>query len=89
MRADLEPRFYTLDEVAGILTLRKSQVYALLRSGELPGVKFGGRGVWRVERAKLDQYIERMHQQTAQWTRSHPLSPGPDGDAPPGNEDAS
>jgi excisionase family DNA binding protein len=89
MRSDLEPRFYKVEEVAGILTLRESQVYALLRSGELAGVKFGGRGVWRVERARLEEYIQRMHEQTAQWTRSHPLSPGPDGDAAPGSQDAS
>src|SRR5215204_5753624 len=45
----VEPRFYTLEDVATILNVRVAQVYALVRSGELPAVKLGGRGVWRVD----------------------------------------
>ena len=35
----VEPRFYTLDDVATVLNVRVAQVYALVRSGELPAVK--------------------------------------------------
>src|SRR5215216_6107924 len=42
-------------------------------SVEPPAVKLGGRGVWRVDRLQLDTYIERMHEQTADWARKHPL----------------
>ena len=38
----VEPRFYTLEDVATILNVRVAQVYALVRSGELPAVKLGG-----------------------------------------------
>jgi excisionase family DNA binding protein len=69
----VEPRFYTLEDVATILNVRGAQVYALVRSGELPAVKLGGRGVWRVDRLQLEAYIERMHQETADWARKHPL----------------
>ena len=69
----VEPRFYTLEDVATILNVRGAQVYALVRSGELPAVKLGGRGVWRVDRVQLESYIERMHEETADWARKHPL----------------
>jgi excisionase family DNA binding protein len=69
----VEPRFYTLEDVATILNVRGAQVYALVRSGELPAVKLGGRGVWRVDRLQLEAYIERMHNETADWARKHPL----------------
>jgi excisionase family DNA binding protein len=74
----VEPRFYTLEDVATILNVRVAQVYALVRSGELPAVKLGGRGVWRVDRLQLDAYIERMHTETADWARKHPLVGAPE-----------
>jgi excisionase family DNA binding protein len=74
----VEPRFYTLEDVATILNVRVAQVYALVRSGELPAVKLGGRGVWRVDRQQLETYIERMHEQTADWARKHPLIGAPE-----------
>jgi excisionase family DNA binding protein len=74
----VEPRFYTLEDVATVLNVRVAQVYALVRSGELPAVKLGGRGVWRVDRLQLDAYIERMHEQTADWARKHPLIGAPE-----------
>jgi excisionase family DNA binding protein len=67
-------RFYTLDEVATILNVRPAQVYAMVRSGELPAIKLGGRGVWRVDRQRLEDYLQAQHQRTAEWARAHPLS---------------
>src|SRR5215217_5287429 len=78
----VEPRFYTLEDVATILNVRVAQVYALVRSGELPAVKLGGRGVWRVDRLQIESYIERMHEQTADWARKHPLIGAPEEDRP-------
>jgi excisionase family DNA binding protein len=69
---NVEPRFYTLEDVATILAVRVAQVYALVRTGDLPAVKLGGRGVWRVDRNQLEAYIERMHEETAVWAREHP-----------------
>lgn len=66
-------RFLTLADVAEILNVSASQTYALVRSGELEGIKIGGRGQWRVERAKLESFIERMYEQTRDFVASHPL----------------
>ena len=71
----IEPRFLTLDDVAAYLNVSVPQVYALVRSGELPAMKIGGRGVWRVDRSKLETYIEELHQETHQWAKDHPLNP--------------
>jgi excisionase family DNA binding protein len=76
----VEPRFYTLEDVATILNVRIAQVYALVRSGDLPAIKLGGRGVWRVDRLQLEEYIERMHEQTRQWAIAHPLTGAPEED---------
>lgn len=57
-------RFLTLTDVAETLNVSLSQVKALVRSGELAGVKLGGRGVWRVEASELESYIQRMYEQT-------------------------
>lgn len=67
-------RFLQLAEVAEELAVSPSQVYHMVRSGELPAIKIGGRGQWRVERAKLEAYIGQKYQETAAWVRDNPLS---------------
>jgi excisionase family DNA binding protein len=71
-----ETRFMTLEDVAAYLNVSVAQVYALVRSGELPAIKIGGRGVWRVGRDKLEAYVERLHEDTERWAREHPLTSG-------------
>lgn len=73
-KSALEPRFLTLEDVANYLNVSVTQVYALVRSGELPGIKIGGRGFWRVDRQQLEDYIERLHHETQAWARAHPLT---------------
>jgi len=68
-----EPRLFTIANVATYLSVSEAQVYALVRSGELPAVKLGGRGVWRIDRHKLEEYIERLHEETKAWTKQHPV----------------
>jgi excisionase family DNA binding protein len=70
-----EARFMTLDDVAVYLNVSVPQVYALVRSGRLPAVKIGGRGVWRVDKRQLEAYIDRMHEETREWAQTHPLNP--------------
>lgn len=67
-----QQRFLQLSDVSEILNISSAQAYALVRSGELPAIKVGGRGQWRVERDRLEQYIERMYDQTRQFVSSHP-----------------
>ena len=68
-----ESRFMLLSDVAAELNVSDSQVYHMVRSGELPAIKIGGRGQWRVERAKLEQYIEQKYEDTAEWVAGNPL----------------
>jgi excisionase family DNA binding protein len=73
--SSVEPRFLTLEDVATYLSVSVPQVYALVRSGDLPAIKIGGRGVWRVDRGQLETYVERLHEETATWAQEHPLNP--------------
>ncbi len=68
-----EPRFLTLADVAEVLNISSSQVYALVRNGDVEAIKIGGRGQWRVERSKLEDYIGRMYQQTSTFIAEHPF----------------
>lgn len=70
-----DPRFLTLTDVAETLNVSLSQVKSLVRSGELVGVKLGGRGVWRVENVELEAYIQRMYEQTREITRQGEAGP--------------
>jgi hypothetical protein len=49
-----------------------------VRSGELPAIKIGGRGQWRVEESVLDEYIARMYEQTRRFVAEHPFGAGAD-----------
>lgn len=71
----VEPGFLTLEDVARYLNVSVPQVYALVRSRELPAIKIGGRGVWRVGRQQLQEYIDRLHRETQEWAKAHPLNP--------------
>ena len=57
-------RFIPLTEVSEILDISSAQAYALVRSGDLPAIKVGGRGQWRVETSELEDYIQRMYAET-------------------------
>lgn len=57
-------RFLTLADVADVLNISASQTYALVRTGDLQGIQIGGRNQWRVERSKLEDYIERAYRRT-------------------------
>jgi excisionase family DNA binding protein len=78
-----EQRFMRLADVAEVLDISTSQVYALVRSNELRAIKVGGRGQWRVERTELENYIKRMYEETSEFIAKHPFvdaeEAGPDG----------
>jgi excisionase family DNA binding protein len=67
-------RFLQLADVAEVLNISAAQAYALVRSGDLPAIKIGGRGQWRVEASVLENYIERMYAQTRDFVTAHPLA---------------
>jgi excisionase family DNA binding protein len=66
-------RFLQLADVAEVLNISAAQTYALVRSGELPAIKIGGRGQWRVEESELEAYIQRMYAKTREFVSEHPL----------------
>jgi len=73
-----EARFLKLTDVAEALNISASQTMSLVRSGELPAIKIGGRGQWRVETRQLEQYISRMYDQTREFIDAHPYGRGED-----------
>ena len=75
------PRFLQLADVAEILNISAAQTYALVRSGELPAIKVGGRGQWRVERDQLESYIQRAYAETRQFVETHPFGRDAESDA--------
>ena len=68
-----DPRFLTLADVAEVLNTSSAQVYALVRRGDLPAIKIGGRGQWRVEREQLEAYIKKAYDETATYVKDHPF----------------
>ncbi|MBY9076470.1 helix-turn-helix domain-containing protein [Nocardioides sp. WL0053] len=75
------PRFLQLADVAEILNTSTAQVYALVRRGDLPAIKIGGRGQWRVETTELEAYIQRMYDETRSLVTNQPYvepASGPD-----------
>lgn len=66
-------RFIPLSEVCEVLDISSAQAYALVRTGDLPAIKVGGRGQWRVETAELEDYIQRMYARTAELVHSGEL----------------
>ena len=70
----MPPRFLQLTDVAEMLNSSSAQAYALVRSGDLPAIKIGGRGQWRVEVSELESYIARMYDQTKQFVTEHPYA---------------
>ena len=76
----MPPRFLLLTDVAEILNVSSAQAYALVRSGDLPAIKVGGRGQWRVEAVVLEEYIQRMYAETKALVEG--TSPVLDGEGP-------
>ena len=77
-------RFLQLADVAEVLNISSAQVYALVRSGDLPAIKIGGRGQWRVEVSELEAYIARMYAETRDFVTTHRFGRPADETDPPG-----
>ncbi len=74
--ASAEKRFLLLSDVADVLNISAAQAYALVRSGELPAIKVGGRGQWRVESSVLERYIQDAYSRTRDFVTTHPFGGG-------------
>ncbi|OFI37680.1 excisionase [Arthrobacter sp. SW1] len=63
-------RFMTTKQAAEELNVGEPLVRSLLKSGELRGVQFGGRNLWRIEITELESYIAKMYEKTAEKVAS-------------------
>lgn len=66
-------RFLTLADTAEVLNVTTRQAYALVHSGELPAIKLGTSGQWRIERTVLESYIEAKYEEARRmslWNQS-------------------
>jgi excisionase family DNA binding protein len=66
---DLPPPLLKPSEVAAVLNVTVSQVYTLMRGGELPALKIGRKGVWRVSREALEAYLAGLTEESKTRTQ--------------------
>jgi excisionase family DNA binding protein len=64
-------RFLTLTDVAEVLALSAAEVVALVRSGELPAIRLGSIGQWRVEQAVLESFIADKYEEARRLALWH------------------
>ena len=57
-------RFLTVADAAELLAVDVATVDELIRSGELPAIRVGSTGPWRVERTQLEVWIEEQYEET-------------------------
>lgn len=65
-------KFFTLPEVSEQLNISMSQMRAIIKRGDIEAIQIGGRGQWRVEEAKLDEYIERLYEEQRRQREEDP-----------------
>lgn len=58
-------RFLTVEQAAGELNVSENQIRALLHNGELRGLQIGGRGLWRIGTADMEDFIAKAYERTA------------------------
>lgn len=64
-------RFLTLSDVAELLSLTAAEVLALVRSGELPAIRLGSIGQWRVEQTVLESFIADKYDESRRLALWH------------------
>lgn len=69
-------RFLTVEQTAGELNVSENQIRALLHSGELRGLQIGGRGLWRIGTADLEDFIAKAYERTASRIAAGDLEEG-------------
>lgn len=61
-----QPRFLTMAQVADELNVKQNLVQGLISTGELRAFQVGGRGLWRIGRQDVEDYIEQAYRRTAE-----------------------
>ena len=79
--APKQPRFLTLAQVADELNVKPSLVQGLIRTGELRAFQVGGRGIWRIGRRDVEDYIDQCYRRAAECFDAGDLEDGAAGEA--------
>jgi prophage regulatory protein len=53
-------------QVADELNVKPNQIHAMIKAGELRALQVGGRGMWRIGRQDLEDYIAEAYRRTAE-----------------------
>ena len=56
-------RFLTMADTAEVLNVTVDEAFALVRAGELPAIRVGEHGPWRVERSVLESFIDAQYEE--------------------------
>ena len=59
-------RFLTIEQVAEELNAKSSLIRNLIQTGELRAFQVGARGLWRIGRQDLEDYIADAYRRTAE-----------------------
>lgn len=66
-------RFLTLADVADVLNLTVAEVTELVKSRELPAIRMGAKGPWRVEDTALEAFIATRYEEArreGEWNQA-------------------
>ena len=69
------PRFMTLTDVAEELQISTAAVRTMVFKGELEAFQIGGRGQWRVDTQKFEEFIEQLHAEQRQRVENEQQQP--------------
>ena len=64
-------RFLSVADAAELLAVDVETVHELILSGELPAIRIGERGPWRVERTQLELWIDEQYEATRRHSAWH------------------
>jgi excisionase family DNA binding protein len=56
-------RFLSVADTAELLSVTVEEAFALVRSGELPAIRVGANGPWRIERSVLEAFIDSQYEE--------------------------
>lgn len=62
----IQRRFLTVEQAAEELNVKSSLIRALIKTGELRAIQIGGRGLWRIGAADIEDYIAEAYRRTAE-----------------------
>lgn len=71
-----KPRFLTIEQAADELNVKVSLIRNLIKTGEMRALQVGGRGVWRIGRQDIEDYVTEAYRRTAERIAAGELNDG-------------